>query len=50
MSADVEHPIKSWRARCVIRILLLIAKMVSDDADIQREIGGLHAHISLGIR
>lgn len=36
----------TWREKCVIRILLLVAKIISDDAVLADEIKALSNHIS----
>jgi hypothetical protein len=37
----------TWREKCVVRILLLVALIVNDDASIVREIQNLASHISV---
>jgi hypothetical protein len=43
-----KHPIESWRQRVVIRILLLIAKLVAEDATLRHDLEALGNHISCG--
>lgn len=44
----VSHPIESWRLRVVIRILMIVAQLLADDAGTRKAVTDLSNHISVG--